>query len=280
MAGPPMRPAILCCAVLLLAGCAGAPTQRESAVDLPQFETLAADARVRYEPGARRYAERVAQLLPAAIAQVEAAHYLPFAAPVTVNVCGTSACFARQVPDAPRLTAAVIFENRLLLAPRLYDREPERLYPILVHELSHLHLGQRLGHYTMGIPVWFHEGLASLAAQGGGADLVSEDDARHAIAAGKYFLPDAAHDGTVRKNADRWQLSLSLFYRESLLFLDHLKSLGAEDFRRLLLRLQDNTRFDDAFATAYDRGALDLARQFFGAIRCGRQECLDAAASP
>lgn len=275
-----MRAGITAAAALFFAGCAAIEPHRDAGDDLSRFEVLAADQRVRYEAGGREYAERVAAILPAAMAQVEAGHYRPFAAPVAVHVCGSDACFARNVPGAPRFTAAVIYENRLLLAPRLFEREPERLHPILVHELSHLHLGQSLGHYTMGIPVWFHEGLASLVASGGGADLVSEEDARRAIAAGEHFLPDGAHDPTGRKNAGQWGLKTTMFYRQSMMFLAHLKALGEDGFRRMLLELQNRARFDEAFAATFGGGALELAREFFSGLRCARPPCTAAAGAP
>src|SRR5262245_11723077 len=129
-----MGRALLGFIIVLMAGCAVHP-QRDATVDLARFETLATEARVRYEPGAEARAARVAELLPEAIAQVEAAHYRPFAEAVVVYVCATSECFDRRVPGAARYTAAVIHENRVLLAPRLFEREEQRLYPILVHEL-------------------------------------------------------------------------------------------------------------------------------------------------
>jgi hypothetical protein len=261
-----MRRTFAALAVLILTGCAGVQPYRDAAVELEQFQTLATDERVRYEPGAQEYAERVAELLPAAIAQVEAGHYRPFAAPVVVHVCGSYACFEQKVPGAGRYTAAVIYDNRLLLAPRLFDREPSRLYPILVHELSHLHLGQRLGHYTLRIPVWFHEGLASLVALSGGADLVSEEEARRAIAAGEHFLPDAAHDETSRTFADHWRLRVAMLYRQSMMFLSYLRTAGEERFRGLLDNLQQRAPFDEAFTAAFGTGALELARRFFGGL--------------
>ncbi len=266
--------------MLFLAGCAAVEPQRDATLALERFETLATDERVRYEPGAQHYAERVAELLPAAIGQVEAGHYRPFPAPVIVNVCGTGACFEDAVPGGARFTAAVIYDNRLLLAPRLFDREPARLYPILVHELSHLHLGQQLGHYTMRIPVWFHEGLASLVASSGGADLVSEDEARNAIAAGQHFLPDATHDDTRRKNPDFWKLRIAMLYRQSMMFLAHLKAGGDERFRGLLDSLQTRVPFDEAFSAAFGAGALELAQRFFGGMGCLQPACGTPAVSP
>src|SRR5262245_47811315 len=260
-----MRCATLGMAILLLAGCAVHP-QRDAVVELARFEALPTESRVRYEPGAEARAASVAQLLPGAIAQVEAAHYRPFAEPVVVYICATNECFDRRVPGAARFTAAVIHENRVLLAPRLFEREQERLYPILVHELSHLHLGQRLGHYTMRIPVWFHEGLASLAAASGGADLVSEEEARRAIAAGEHFLPDEAHDEKQRKYADSWHLRIGMLYRQSMMFLASLKAASEERFRALLDALQARAAFDEAFGAAFGSGALELAQRFFGSL--------------
>ena len=258
-----MRCLVAALALAFFAGCAAIPGERGATVALADFATLAADERVRYEPGAEPYAVRVAALLPAAVAQVEAGHYRAFPQPVVVYVCGTTACFEEKVPGAGRYTAAVIYDNRLLLAPRLFDREPARLYPVLVHELSHLHLGQQLGHYTLRIPVWFHEGLASLVAASGGADLVTEEDARRAIAAGEHFLPEAAHDETRRAYAEQWRLKIAMFYRQSMMFLAHLKADSEERYREFLDALQRRASFDEAFAGAFGAGALELAQQFF-----------------
>ena len=274
-----MRRLVIALALLVLAGCAtvgpGVPPAARN-----QYEALLTDERVRYEPGAEGYAERVAELLPAAMAQVESGHYRPWSAPVTVHVCGTDQCFERELPGGSRFTAAVIYENRLVLARRLFDREATRLYPILVHELSHLHLGQQLGHYTMRIPVWFHEGIASLVAASGGADLVSEEDARQSIAAGEHFLPDAAHDVTRRKYAEHWRLRISMLYRQSMMFLAHLKAAGEERFRGLLESLQEQVPFDDAFSAAFGAGALELAQRYFGGMSCAEPPCGAPAASP
>ena len=141
------------------------------------------------------------------------AHYRPFAGPVVVYVCGTSECFDRRVPGAARFTAAVIYDNRVLLAPRLFEREPRSACtPSSSTSFRTCTSGQRLGHYTMRIPVWFHEGLASLVAASGGADLVTEEDARRAIAAGEHFLPDAS----ARRNAPQVRGSLAAQDRDAL----------------------------------------------------------------
>jgi hypothetical protein len=254
-------------AALLLAGCAALPGHRDAGEKLAHFQALEADPRVLHEPGAREFAERVSPLLPGAITRVEAAHYLPFAGEPRVHVCGTEACFHELVPEPPNLTAAVAYDNRLVLHPRLFNREPERLGPVLAHELSHLHLGQRIGHYSSSVPVWFHEGLASHAAGGGGADLVGEEQARAAIRAGRHFHPGERQGAGAPESAGHRDLDMSLFYRQSLMLVEHLRARSEERFRQLLLAIQRKSNFDAAFESAYGAEASRLAEEFFRGLR-------------
>jgi hypothetical protein len=265
-------------ALLALAGCAAQPVQRDAGEKLAYFRSLPAEPRVAYEPGAREFAVRTAGALPTAIARVEATHHLPFASEVKVYVCRSDACFRAIVPDPPNLTAAVAYDNRLVLHPRLFDREPERLEPILTHELSHLHLGQRIGHYSPKVPVWFHEGLACLAAEGGGADLVTEDEAREAILVGRHFLPDPSHDPGTRKNAAYWKLEVSLFYRQATMLVEALRRNSEESFRSFLLAIQDQADFDPSFRESFGTGADAFAQIYFD--RLGAQPAIGLAAAP
>ena len=160
----------------------------------------------------------------------------------------------------------MVYDNRLLLAPRLFDREPQRLVPILAHELSHVHLGQHRGHYTMAIPVWFHEGLASYAALGGGADLVTDADA-WAAATRAHFLPDEEHLPWQRRMAHTWNLPVSIFYRQALLFVRDLHARDPGAFLRLLRSLEAGADFDAAFAQAFQANPARAAAAFFSAGR-------------
>lgn len=254
--------------LLLLSACAAVPRHQDAGDRLGHFRPAPTDPRVLVEPGAEALGDRVSTLLPDTIAQVEAGHYQPFREPVRVYVCGTEACFDRLVPARLNLTAAVLYENRVVLAPRLFHREPERLQPILAHELSHLHFGQRAGHYSSGIPVWFHEGLASLTARGGGADLVGDDEARRAASLGRRFRPEQDTDGVLRRNAEDWGLSISVFYRQAMQFVAYLKGMSEERFRSFLLALQERQEFGGAFARAFGIELGEAARQYFGGLRC------------
>ena len=167
-----------------LQGCALTVSDPRALTPLDSFAPLAGESRVWVEPGVEAYGARGAEALPDAIARVEAAHYLPFSRPPRVYVCGSAACFKRHVLT-PKLSAAVVPDNRLVLSPNLDGRESHRLPALLTHELAHLHLGQRIGHYHSTLPVWFHEGWASLVADGGGADYATDARGFEAIQAGK-----------------------------------------------------------------------------------------------
>mgnify|MGYP006909075593 CR=1 FL=1 len=235
-------------AVLLatLQGCALTVSTPRALQPIDGFVPLAGDARVWVEPGYEAFGERVSAALPAAIAKVEAAHYLPFLHPPRVYVCGSQGCFTRHV-YTPRLSAAVIPDNRLILSPNLNGRESARLPGLLTHELAHLHLGQRIGHYNSTLPVWFHEGWASLTAEGGGAEYTSDAQAYAAIRAGRRIDLAVRDTPDVRHRADAFGLNIYEFYRESMLLVGWLKAQDEARFRQLALAIQDNRDFGIAF---------------------------------
>ncbi|MES1998775.1 MAG: hypothetical protein V4446_05635 [Pseudomonadota bacterium] len=256
---------LACLAAWMLSGCMGGANVKARAQILNQFVVLEQDSRIRYESGAQVYAERVAALLPAAVAQVEAAHYRPFVGAVRLYVCGTEACF-KSLVYTPNLTAAVVPDNRLILSPRLFLGEQNRLYPILVHELSHLHLGLQIGHYDHSVPIWFHEGLATLAATGGGAEYASDDDAIAAIKAGYQIMP-AVRDSVIKRHrAEDWGLSIHVFYRQALRMVSYLRQLDEDKFRQFLLELQDNVDFDIAFDNAYTSSVARTLQGYYDSI--------------
>ena len=257
-----------CLAVLLatLQGCALTVSHPRALTPLESFVPLAGDSRVWVEPGHEAYGARVAAALPDAIAKVEAAHYLPFARPPRVHVCGSDACFKRYVLT-PKLSAAVIPDNRLILSPNLDGREKHRLPALLTHELAHLHLGQRIGHYHSTLPVWFHEGWASLTADGGGAEYATDAQAYAAIRDGRRVNLGARDTPDKRHRAGSSGLSIHEFYRQSMLLVGWLRAHDEARFRQLALAVQDNADFEIAFWDLYGQSpATRLAGFFDGAL--------------
>lgn len=261
---------------LLLSGCALLGGDPRAPQTPQEFSPLAEDGRVWVEPGAEAYGRRVAHGLDAAIAKVEAAHYLPFVEAPRIYVCGTEACFKRHV-FTPGLSAAVIPDNRLILSPNLDGRESWRLDNLMVHELAHLHLGQRAGHYHYSIPVWFHEGWASLTAEGGGAEFATDMQALEAAKSGKRINLAMRDVPGTRHRAGAFGLDIHLFYRQSMLLVADLKRRDPARFRELALALQDNQDFEIAFWDIYGTGP---DRTLAGALQPPPQSGDNRAAAP
>jgi len=254
----------LAVALVLLQGCALTVSDPRALAPIDSFAPLASDARIWVEPGYEAYGARVAAALPAAIEKVEAAHYLPFARTPRVYVCGSEACFKRYVLT-PKLSAAVVPDNRLILSPNLDGREKHRLPALLMHELAHLHLGQRIGHYHSTLPVWFHEGWASLTADGGGAEYATDAQAFAAIRDGRRVNLSVRDTPDKRHRASASKLNIHEFYRQSMLLVGWLKAQDEGSFRQLALAVQDNTDFEIAFWNIYGQApATRLAGLFDG----------------
>lgn len=251
--------------LLLLSGCALTVSDPRALKPLESFAPLERDPRVWVEPGFEAYGERVAAALPAAIAQVEAAHYRTFASTPRVYVCGSDACFKRYVMT-PRLSAAVVPDNRLILSPNLDGRESGRLPSLLTHELAHLHLGQRIGHYHSTMPVWFHEGWASLTADGGGAEYATDAQAFDAIRTGRRVDLAARDTPTLRHRAGASGLEIHAFYRQSMLLVGWLKAQDEARFRDLVLAVQDNQDFEIAFWNIYGQAPATRLAGFFDSV--------------
>ncbi len=257
--------------LVVLAGCA-APGLKHVDMQALGFKPHGASGQVWLEAGAEALATRVDGLLAAAMARVEGVHGRRFRTPPEIYVCASEACFARLV-RTPNLTAAVVADNRLVLSPRLAGREAWRLPGILVHELSHVHLGQWLGHYSPWVPVWFHEGLATLVADGAGAE---------ALGGGVYGRPGdegaridfARRDAPGRRHgAQAFGMELPTFYLHSWRMVAALRRHSPQAFERWLHDLLDGRDFHIAFADAYntDLAALTRALEAGGALETERK---------
>lgn len=262
-----------------LQGCALTVSDPRALTPLESFAPLAGDPRVWVEPGFEAYGARVAATLPDAIARVEAAHYLPFSRPPRVYVCGSDACFKRHVLT-PKLSAAVVPDNRLILSPNLDGRESHRLPALLTHELAHLHLGQRIGHYHSTLPVWFHEGWASLVADGGGADYATDARVFEAIQAGKRVNLTARDTPGKRHRAAASRLDIFEFYRQSMLLVGWLRAQDEARFRQLVLAVQDNADFEIAFWDTYGQAPATRLAGFFDGVLSDNQAVQAAPAKP
>lgn len=240
--------------VLLLQGCASTADPR-AAQPMTGFRELEQDGRINIEAAqpaqdAEAYGQNIAAILDEAIRQVETAHGLRFAFTPDIYVCASESCFKHYVYTAG-LSAAVIPNNRLVLSPNLYKAEQARLKSILIHELAHLHLGQRAGHYHHNIPIWFHEGWACLTAEGGGAEYATDAQAHEAARQGRLVNLKVRDTPDHRHKASAFSLNIHVFYRQSMLLVKTLRERDSEKFARLILALQQGSDFDIAFGDVY-----------------------------
>ena len=239
------------CSVIKSAFCSLRSTER--------FVSLETDSRVRYEPGAEAFAEQMSELLPEAIKEVEAGHYRPFAKPVTIYICASQESYTKIT--GLKAPASMTLKG-VFFSPRLVEEErPLLLY--LAHELSHLHLEQRIGQYKFArLPAWFKEGLAALVSDGGGAHLVTELEAVESFRSGRHFEPHKKGRLFFRKYAHHWGLRPHMFYRQSMMFVAYLRDCDEKKYRDLLSHIQDGSSFADSFNMAYGVGLMDVWKQF------------------
>jgi hypothetical protein len=227
-----------------------------------QFLPFAGDPRVRYEPGAENAAAVIARALPAALATIGRAQFRPFAKPVTIYVCASTAAFDRYGFGVTG-GGGFVLNGRLFISPKPQNTA-ERLPRVLTHELSHLHLEQQLGlfRFALNVPNWFKEGLAVCVSGGGGAETVSETEASDALAHGRAFHPEERGHLLFPQTGAREHLPAHLFYRESGLFVAFLARRDPAAFKRLVLAVEDRREFADAVRDAYERELAALWREF------------------
>jgi hypothetical protein len=205
-----------------------------------RMASLPDNSQVHYEPGAENSARDVAALLPDALARVEAVHGRPFAHPVIVGVYATPEAYATANGLDSTVPVGVTIFGRVNLSPKLLGPQHERLRGILTHELSHAHIQGWIGGYDyLYIPNWFKEGLAVMLSGGGGAELVSDDEARAAMQRGETIVVDDAGSPAVidvrlekePENRPAWYLVV-LAYREAGMFVNYLRESDRSAFNR------------------------------------------------
>jgi hypothetical protein len=237
---------------------------------------LPQNPQVHYEDGASEYARIVARLMPAALARVEAANGRPFAHPVTVGVYVSRANFAAANGTGGARAVGVTFLGRVMLSPVLLSTQRNRLVAILTHELCHAHMHSWMSELTyLALPNWFKEGLAVMVSGGGGAEGVSEAQAREAILDDDHFAVDdhgslldfisirMAHQPVVPDTSFRIEMA----YRQSGMFMAFLHDSNPAAFARLMNAILDGRPFAAAVRMSYGADLNALWDQFVRGLK-------------
>jgi hypothetical protein len=244
-----------------------------------RLPALAENSQVHYQPGAEDYGREVAALLPAAIARVEAAQGRPFAHPVTVGVYATPEAYMAANGIGSMQPVGVAPFGRVVLSPALNGPQRRRLPAILTHELSHAHLQGWISTYAgVRLPNWFKEGLAVMVSGGGGAEFVSEREARAAIGRGETIA--------IEDSGSFWNLSEIRFeraparatpsdrtvlaYRQAGMFVTWLHDTDAPGFARMMNAILDGRSFGEAVTAGYRQDVQALWQRFAEASPAGK----------
>jgi hypothetical protein len=237
-----------------------------------QLPALTANSQVHYQTGAEDYARDVAALLPDAIKRIESVHGRRFAHPVTVAVYATPEAYAAANGLGSTVPVGVTFFGRVNLSPKLFWPQHQRLPAILVHELSHAHIqGWIGGNASIHLPNWFKEGLAVMVSGGGGAELVSEEEARAAIQRGEQIAIDDAgslqnlvgikFERAPAKTTPPWY-PVVLAYRQAGNFVSYLRVSNAPGFERMMNAILDGRSFAEAMSVGYHDDVRSLWQEF------------------
>jgi hypothetical protein len=232
---------------------------------------LAENSLVHFEPGAEDYAREVAALLPAALAQIEAAQGRPFAHPVSVGVYATPEKYAAANATGNAGAVGVAAFGRLVLSPTLYGPQYWRLPAILKHELSHAHLEGYMSTYAwVRLPNWFKEGLAVMVSRGGGAEFVSEREARRAIERGEQI--DVEDTGSFLNLSEiRFERAPAratpshrtvMAYRQAGMFVTFLRDSDTPSFARMMNTILEGHPFVEAVKVGYQQDLQSLWQKF------------------
>jgi hypothetical protein len=236
-----------------------------------RLPALAENGQVHFEPGAEGFARDVSALLPTAIAKVEAAHGRRFEHRVAVGVYTTPQAFAAANGSGVAGAVGTSVFGRVVLSPTLYGPQVRRLPAILTHELSHAHLQGYISAYTwVRLPNWFKEGLAVMASGGGGAEFVSEREARAAIERGEHITVEdtgsfanlseiAFERAPARATASHRTV---MAYRQAGMFVSYLHDSDTPGFARMMNAILDGRPFVEAVNAGYHQDVQSLWQKF------------------
>ncbi len=261
---------LLCVLVLLTLLVARSPFTRALIKSTDHFLPHGGEARVFYEPGAEDHADSIAAYLPAAIEAVERCHGLPFAEPVRIYVCDRQESLNEYIAapwySGVRGTSVL---GRVFISPLAFffmGRDTHR--ETLIHELSHLHIWQRLGYFGCkgNIPVWFHEGLANTVA-GMGEEQIDAEEAAKAVLEGYHFIPDSRGTRLMMKRAPDYGLDYPMFHSQSTMFVLFIMDRNREAFRGFLIDIQEGKSFASSFEDRFGADVDAMWEEFVSHLR-------------
>jgi len=158
--------------------------------------------------------------------------------------------------------------DEIYLSPK--NRENIGTFPkILAHELSHIHLRQHIGtwQYVTDIPGWFHEGIAVISSNGGGAEKISKKQAAQSLNRGHHFIPIEIGSIFGHESAHEYGLKPQMFYRQAELFVRYLQQSDSHAFKNSYIGIIKGEKFSEVWKKHYGMNVTELWNQFLNEIK-------------
>jgi hypothetical protein len=224
----------------------------------------------------------IAEALPAVIAKVEKCQSGPFEKPFRVYVCASHKSFTRHIGEPVSTPVrGIAFLWDIWVSPKAFSFHGEDTHRgTLAHELSHLHIGQKLGwwHRIKDIPSWFQEGLANWVAETGD-ELVSRREARRAIVNGHCIVPEESGHLPLPRRPQEYGLTWPMFHMQSRMFVEYLRSRDTDAFTKFVADVMQGVGFKSAFEANYHEGLPDVWIGFIESLRTEARRPLKKATS-
>jgi len=139
-----------------------------------------------------------------------------------------------------------------------------------MHELSHLHLRQRLGIFKeRKFSVWFKEGFADYVA-GSGGEGIEDKDAINYILNGKHFIPEEEGEIFGSFNSALNGLSGPMFHKQVKMFVTYILESDPLKFRSFLNTIQTGEAFNESFNKIMGSGIQDKWAKFLSQLNADK----------
>lgn len=230
------------------------------------FHSYPSDPRIYFETGAEANVKIIAESLNPMVEQIEKKQYRPFATKIKIYVFSNLANYEKHSPS--KGSGGDTFGGSYIIISPKKANTLERLPGILAHELSHFNLFGYTGVIkAVFLPVWFKEGLAVWASNGGGAENVTEEEARQALLKGSKINPVDHESFWGGKRSHPKDMETHMFYRQSAMFIQYLYQNNQEHFKKLLYLIEEKGDLKYAFNSAYHRSLELLWSNFLKSIK-------------